>query len=70
MNNPAKNFVMVTSQFGYDLFVMPVGLNGQIEVTDVAADAELFTIEDTLSAAKLPYYEAVTGYTGLTFKQI
>lgn len=59
------NLVMVTREFGYDLFIAPLN-NGNIDSTDKKEDAEKWS---ELDGSKLGYYQAVTGYKGLKFEQ-
>ncbi len=55
-----KNFVMVSDQYGYDLFVaVQSGINIP-SVTDRVDEAEVWN--DQYDLSKLSYWIAVTGY--------
>lgn len=56
---------MMTSEFGYPLYIAAQS-NGQLpDVTDNKADAAIW--DDRDGQAKLDYHRAVTGYTGLQY---
>ena len=60
-----NNLVMVTREFGYELFIAPL-MNGEIQTTDIKKDAENWSEFD---GTKLEYYKAVTGYSQLKFEK-
>lgn len=59
------NKVMVTREFGYDLFIAPLK-NGNIDICEKKEDAQKWS---ELDGTKLDYYKAVTGYKGLKFEE-
>jgi hypothetical protein len=61
-----NNLIMVTNQFGYELFIAPLK-DGNIDITDKKEDAETWC---ELDQTKLEYYRAVTGYTKLEFVKL
>lgn len=63
------NYVMVTREFGYPIYIAPTGLRQIAEVTDNETDAQKWSEKDTRSS-KIKYFQAVTGFKGLTFEKI
>jgi len=60
-----SELVMVTKEFGYDLFIGPLN-NGNISLTDKKEDAEKWS---ELDSSKLGYYQAITGYENLKLEK-
>ncbi len=62
-------YVMVTREFGFPIFIAPTGLRQIAEVTDNIREAQRWTEKDTQSS-KIKYFQAVTGFNGLTFEKL
>ena len=65
---PNNTFVMVTTEFGYDLFIGKLDQKGNMQVTDKAEEAQLW--DPNFDQTKIEYHRAVTGYKGLEFRSI
>lgn len=62
-----SNMVIVTREFGYDLFIAPLK-NLELQITNKKEEAEKWS--ETHDQTKLNYYRTVTGYKGLAFEKI
>ena len=64
MKKVNNNLVMVTNEFGFNMFVAELK-NSEINTTDNPKDAELW--DGNFDQTKLQYYRAVTGFKKLRF---
>ena len=67
MKTENNNLIMVTNEFGFNLFVAPLN-DSKINVTDNPKDAELW--DGNYDKTKLDYYRAVTGFKKLRFDEV
>lgn len=60
------NLVMVSREFGFDMFICKADTSFGFSVTDKKEDAIKWS---ELDGSKLEYHKAVTGYKGLQFEK-